>query len=417
MRRRSPSASSRDRRSRRSRSEDRRTSDRRVEGEIDKRREAWLIQQQRARDHEILKQKMILEYELRRAILLKKTEKSSRRSRSTSRSKDRTKSIPKPAIMSEKFEAPGGSEPLFRGPSTSSRPTDAELRQIKVDIHRNISGPVDVNNDLQREIVNPEDVRVKRREGEGITPIFDRVELRPLDKSKFPEEGEHREVKTVNFEKSRKENHLLKRRSRSLSSLEERNKSPRDTSLSRRDRRERSVHNSSRKNQRRSKSSDSSDDDCYGRYRKNGRNDGSKDRSRPSSSHHHDRSNHSSRRPSSRERSRSVDRRREDLGRLTRIESARDYRGRSRERRESYRQIERENSEGRRREMPSYPHYVEHIPVPVYYGNFPRPVMMGPMMPMRGPPPMRNRPPFGARFPPRYMNPRFPPNPRFSRQF
>nr|AXJ14347.1 transformer male-specific splice variant 1 [Leptopilina clavipes]AXJ14348.1 transformer male-specific splice variant 2 [Leptopilina clavipes] len=177
MRRRSPSASSRDRRSRRSRSEDRRTSDRRVEGEIDKRREAWLIQQQRARDHEILKQKMILEYELRRAILLKKTEKSSRRSRSTSRSKDRTKSIPKPAIMSEKFEAPGGSEPLFRGPSTSSRPTDAELRQIKVDIHRNISGPVDVNNDLQREIVNPEDVRVKRREGEGQKYILERFDI------------------------------------------------------------------------------------------------------------------------------------------------------------------------------------------------------------------------------------------------
>jgi len=39
-----------------------------------------------------------------------------------------------------------------------------ELRRIKVDIHRNISvkGPV---TELQRDIVNPEDVIVKRREG------------------------------------------------------------------------------------------------------------------------------------------------------------------------------------------------------------------------------------------------------------
>jgi len=39
-----------------------------------------------------------------------------------------------------------------------------ELRRIKVDIHRNIpvKGPV---TELQRDIVNPEDVIVKRREG------------------------------------------------------------------------------------------------------------------------------------------------------------------------------------------------------------------------------------------------------------
>nr|AXJ14349.1 transformer B [Leptopilina clavipes] len=427
MRRRSPGPSFRDRRSGTSRNKDRRTSDRRVEGERDKRKEAWLIQQQRDRDHEILKQKMLLEYELKKATILKEQkEKSSRRSRSTSRSKDRTKSISKSAIMSEKFETPGGSEPLFRGPSTSLRPTEAELRQIKVDIHRKISGPIIINNDLQREIVNPEDVRVKRREDEGIKPIFHWIEP---DKSRFSEKAELREVRTVNFEKSRNENRSPKRRSRSLSPLEERNRRRRDTSLSRRDRREnsvqiqwrsqrrsksrdkeRSVHNSCIRTQRRSKSNDS-DDDCYGRYKRNGRSDGSRDRSRPSSSsHHHDRSSHSSRRPSSRERSRSVDRRREDLGRLTRTESVRDYRGRSRERQESYRQIERENSEGRPREMPSYPHYVEHIPVPVYYGNCSRPVMMGPMMPMWGPPPIRNRPPFGAGFPPRFMNPRFPPN-------
>ncbi|XP_051153917.1 E3 ubiquitin-protein ligase Topors-like isoform X1 [Leptopilina boulardi] len=420
MRRRSPSSSSRDRRSRRSRSEDRRSNGKREE-ERDKRREAWLLQQEREREHEILKKKMILEYELKRAALLKKQRTNgSPRSRtpspSTSRCKDRSKSFYKPTIMSEKFDTSGGSEPLFRGPSTFLKPTEAELKQIIVDIHRNISGPVDINSDLQRDINNPEDVIVKRRDGEGITPIFDRVELRPLDKSRFSKEAEHREVKTINFEKSRKENHSLKRRSRSLDSFDERNKSPRDTFLSRRDRRERSVYNQRKRSQRRSKSSDSSDNDCRGRYQRNGKRERSNDRAR-SSSHYRDRSSYSSKRRSSREKSHSTERRREDLSRLTRIETVREHRGRSRERRESYRQYEREYSEGRSREMASYPHYVEQIPVPVYYGNFPRPVMM-PMIPMRGPPPpLRNRPPFGARFPPRFINPRFPPNPRFNRQF
>lgn len=64
-----------------------------------------------------------------------------------------------------RLETPGGSEPLFRGPSTSSRPTETELRQIKVDIHRNLPGAVDASGELQREIINPDDVKVKRREG------------------------------------------------------------------------------------------------------------------------------------------------------------------------------------------------------------------------------------------------------------
>jgi len=52
---------------------------------------------------------------------------------------------------------------LFRGPQNAQINT-MELRRIKVDIHRNIpvKGPV---TELQRDIVNPEDVIVKRREG------------------------------------------------------------------------------------------------------------------------------------------------------------------------------------------------------------------------------------------------------------
>lgn len=40
-----------------------------------------------------------------------------------------------------------------------------ELRRIKVDIHRNISAKGPVTSDLERDILNPEDVIVKRREG------------------------------------------------------------------------------------------------------------------------------------------------------------------------------------------------------------------------------------------------------------
>jgi len=52
---------------------------------------------------------------------------------------------------------------LFRGPQNAQINT-MELRRIKVDIHRNIPvrGPF---TELQRDIVNPEDVIVKRREG------------------------------------------------------------------------------------------------------------------------------------------------------------------------------------------------------------------------------------------------------------
>lgn len=65
-----------------------------------------------------------------------------------------------------------GKETLFRGPSTSSRPTEAELRQIKVDIHRNLSGAVNASRELQREIVNPDDVIVKRRKGNFSNIIY-----------------------------------------------------------------------------------------------------------------------------------------------------------------------------------------------------------------------------------------------------
>ena len=77
--------------------------------DIDKRRQAWLIQQEREREHEIRKQKMILEYELKRAVMLSSNKeysssgRSSPRRRNRSRSQDhRSKEDSKVAIMSQK---------------------------------------------------------------------------------------------------------------------------------------------------------------------------------------------------------------------------------------------------------------------------------------------------------------------------
>lgn len=56
-----------------------------------------------------------------------------------------------------------GTVPLFKGPEGTQFST-TELRRIKVDIHRNIPAKEPVT-ELQRDIINPEDVILKRREG------------------------------------------------------------------------------------------------------------------------------------------------------------------------------------------------------------------------------------------------------------
>lgn len=83
--------------------------------------------------------------------------------------------------------------------------------------------------------------------------------------------------------------------------------------------------------------------------------------------------------------------------------SYREYRDRSRER--SRDRNERDRS--RERGVPP-PHYIEQIPVPVYYGNLPpRPIMFGPLVPMRA------QVPLGGRHPPMIGSMRPYPPPRF----
>lgn len=65
--------------------------------------------------------------------------------------------------MYYRLESSNGTTPIFKGPE-GTQISVTELRRIKVDIHRNIPGKSTAD-DLQREIINPEDVVVKRREG------------------------------------------------------------------------------------------------------------------------------------------------------------------------------------------------------------------------------------------------------------
>lgn len=54
---------------------------------------------------------------------------------------------------------------LFRGPE-GTQVSATELRKIKVDIHRVLPGkPTTTTDELKRDIINPEDVMLKRRTG------------------------------------------------------------------------------------------------------------------------------------------------------------------------------------------------------------------------------------------------------------
>nr|ABW36158.1 complementary sex determiner [Apis dorsata] len=180
------------------------------EERLQHKREEWMIQQEREREYEKLKKKRILEYELRRAREKKLLERSKTKSRSPE-NRD-TSNTSKIFILSEK-----GSE--------GTQINATELRKIKVDIHRVLPGkPTTATTDeLKRDIINPEDVMLKRRTGEGSKPIFEREEIK--DVLKTNEITEHHTVLVVNIKRSENEitckNHAtssnsLRSRSRSL---------------------------------------------------------------------------------------------------------------------------------------------------------------------------------------------------------
>ncbi|XP_076665592.1 uncharacterized protein LOC143367531 isoform X2 [Andrena cerasifolii] len=363
MKRHTPRNSHRDEKPKPSRNEDSDAVLRaRTEEERRRRRREWMIEQEKMDKHHRLKKKMVMEYEIRRARNMSLAFPEGRcnrprRSRSDSPpSRYRRTSAhhtPEDTVLSKKFETSSGTTPLFKG-SEGTKISSAELRKIKVDIHRNIPGRVSTN-ELKRNIHNKEDVVLKRRAGEGSKPIFDREEIKRAI-SETEEVEEHRTVLTVNLENSENKLKPLKRHSASLSPTRTRNHSPRRT-LSRHPRYDDSKHGHE------------------GSYRS-------------------DREKHHSREWKDGER------------------SYRDHRERRRNHSRGRRQTDRSRERDRSREqcVPGE-HYIRPIPIPIYYRNFqPRPLMVQPRGPIRGPlggnihPPMmtplRTFPPGSIRIPP-----------------
>ncbi|XP_031850474.1 feminizer isoform X4 [Nomia melanderi] len=235
MKRNVPRSSHQDEKCKSSRSEDYEASRSRTEEEKMQRRREWMLQQEREREHERLKKKMILEYEMKRARekglpAPKHSTPSCSKSRSKSprsqprRTSTSTSTSKKAPVLSERLESLDGTVPIFKGPEGTQISAN-ELRRIKVDIHRNIPGE-SKDTELQRDIINPEDVVVKRREGEGSKPIFERDEI----KGTSEEIEERRTVVSVNNENLEGKSKTFKKRSTSLSPVRTRSHSPRRTS-------------------------------------------------------------------------------------------------------------------------------------------------------------------------------------------
>ncbi|XP_060812873.1 zinc finger CCCH domain-containing protein 13-like isoform X1 [Bombus pascuorum] len=386
---------------------------RRTEEERLRRRREWMIEQQRLREHEKLKEKKILEYEIRRALekgLPLPRGRYSHRSRSKSKSKSTenrqrtvTSSTSNTSILSKKLEPSDGTTPLFKGPE-GTQVSAAELRRIKVDIHRNVPGKA-TTDDLQRDIINPEDVLVKRREGEGSKPIFEREEIKGTT-VKAEEIVERRTVVVLNNENLESKSKVSKKYT---TSSRNRSSSPQHRSPSH------ARYEDSKYDNRDSYRSDRERNHSRGRSREY------KETVRRHSQSNTAEEEHLREKKSHRDHSRSREREQRACVRDSHHRSSKDersYRERSRERSRE----RRERDRSREHRIPPS-HYIEQIPVPVYYGDFPpRPIMVGPLVPIRG-----QVPPLGGTrhmmgplrpFPPRFIPPdiyrlRPPLNPRF----
>ncbi|XP_043275810.1 female-specific protein transformer-like [Venturia canescens] len=402
--------------------------------EKERRRREWRRQQELEREHERLKREKIEEYERkRRAQELKNDRRrSSRRSKDRSRSSspnDRHKretekiSTSKSAVMSQKLESSSSNGRLFNGPE-GTKIDLTELRRIKVDIHRNLT-TTETSNELQREIVDPEDVKVKRRQGEGSKPIFEREELKkPIDPASEVEE--RRTVVSVSDLKTERRKSSPKKRSASPTSPSARSSVRRHTD-SHDSRYENFRRHADRHTEHRShKQSGESDRGRSKEHRARHESDDTRRHrslrkpSHDASQDHRDRRNrsHSADRQSRRSETRSRSNRE--------VIPHRDHRENSRD---DSRDRRNRNDRSRERRMQMPHHYADAMPVPLYYESFhPRPIMIGPMMPMPGQMPMSRggmrpmmapmRPPYPPRFFPPEMYRQAPhPNSRFARMF
>nr|AAS86674.1 complementary sex determiner [Apis mellifera] len=176
------------------------------EERLQHRREAWLIQQEREREHQRLMKKMILEYELRRIREIEKLGSERSKSRSPdSRDKSNTSNTSKTIILSDK------------GPE-GIQINATELQKIKLEIHRDLPGKSTTTSvEVKRDIINPEDVILIRRTGEGSKPIFEREEIKNV-LTKINKIEEHDTVLVVNIKKSGNESKKYATSSNSLRS-------------------------------------------------------------------------------------------------------------------------------------------------------------------------------------------------------
>nr|AAS86659.1 complementary sex determiner [Apis mellifera] len=176
------------------------------EERLQHRREAWLIQQEREREHQRLMKKMILEYELRRIREIEKLGSERSKSRSPdSRDRSNASNTSKTVILSDK------------GPE-GIQINATELQKIKLEIHRDLPGKSTTTTvEVKRDIINPEDVILIRRTGEGSKPIFEREEIKNV-LTKINKIEEHDTVLVVNIKKSGNESKKYATSSNSLRS-------------------------------------------------------------------------------------------------------------------------------------------------------------------------------------------------------
>nr|AAQ67418.1 complementary sex determiner [Apis mellifera]DAA06292.1 TPA_exp: complementary sex determiner [Apis mellifera] len=184
------------------------------------RREAWLVQQEREQEYEKLKRKMILEYELyikyshthEKKLVLERSKTKSKSPESRDRSN--TSNTSKTFILSDKLESSDDTS-LFRGPK-GIQINATELQKIKLEIHRDLPGKSTTTTvEVKRDIINPEDVILIRRTGEGSKPIFEREEIKNV-LTKINKIKEHDTVLVVNIEKSGNESKKYATSSNSL---------------------------------------------------------------------------------------------------------------------------------------------------------------------------------------------------------
>ncbi|XP_058791445.1 female-specific protein transformer-like [Phymastichus coffea] len=376
--------------------------------EKERRRRLWMIQQKKIREHERLKQKKIEEYQRRRAkeLGLPYEGKSLHVSRSKSRSRSRSEESHHRSHsrsthnsvsqdMSKKINSSSGNKPLFNGPSEALKLSESDLHKITVQIKRKIPASSVENTEINRTVVNPEEIKLKRREGEGAKPIFDREELKPAEV-----EVEERRIVEASGSRSQDKKPRQKRRSVSLSPKRHRTSSPHS----------RSERHGLRYPSHRSRHEEHYRYHLEDRYYKDHK------------EHKSDRHNSSTRNGSREEsrRSRSLGRRSQSRDRDYRRSERDDY-SCSRRTEKVHREFQtrskdRSHDRRNRRDSSAERHhsaaaiYIEQIKYPMYFGGFPpRPVMIPPALPpIRLPGAGRGRMPLAPMrppYPPRFVPP------------